>query len=119
MKHDVNMQAYKNELSNYLRGRIRNFQKPIKMYGTAFQQKVWKALLTIPYGEVRSYTEIAQKIDRPKAVRAVANAIGQNPLLLIIPCHRVLRKDGSLSGFRAGISLKKKLLRLEGHPNIS
>ena len=84
--------------------------------GTKFQLKVWKYLITIPKGEVRTYSEVANAIKRPKAVRAVANAIGKNPYAPKIPCHRVIRSDGSLGGYsgKGGINTKRKLLKLEG-----
>ena len=82
--------------------------------GTDFQQKVWKAIAQIPWGKLKTYSEIAQEIGRPSSVRAVANACGKNPLPLFIPCHRVVAKGG-WGGFNGGINLKKKLLRLEGH----
>ena len=83
------------------------------MLGTEFQKRVWKALLTIPYGETMSYGELAKKIGEPKAVRAVGAANGQNPIPIIVPCHRVIGSDGSLTGFGGGIENKKKLLELE------
>jgi len=82
--------------------------------GTPFQQKVWKVLQTIPYGETRTYKWVAQKIGKPKAVRAVGQACGANPLPLIIPCHRVVASGNKLGGFSGGLRLKKKLLRREG-----
>ena len=84
--------------------------------GTKFQLKVWKYLKTIPKGQIRTYSEVAKAIKKPKAVRAVANAIGKNPYPPKIPCHRVIRSDGSLGGYsgRGGINTKKKLLKLEG-----
>ena len=84
--------------------------------GTKFQLKVWKYLKTIPKGQIRTYSEVAKAIKKPKAVRAVANAIGKNPYAPKIPCHRVIRSDGSLGGYsgRGGINTKKKLLKLEG-----
>lgn len=82
--------------------------------GTEFQKQVWQALREIPRGETRTYGEIAQRIGRPKAVRAVGTACGANPIALLIPCHRVLRGDGSLSGYRWGVERKKWLLRVEG-----
>ena len=82
--------------------------------GTPFQLEVWKVLLTIPYGETRSYHDIARTIGRPKAVRAVANAIGKNPILILIPCHRVIRKNGEIGGFSAGVLIKRTLLHHEG-----
>ena len=84
--------------------------------GTKFQLKVWKYLKTIPKGELRSYSQVAKAIKKPKAVRAVANAIGKNPYAPKIPCHRVIRSDGSLGGYsgKGGINTKRKLLKLEG-----
>lgn len=107
------MEKYTVEINEYLRGNMTKFTCPVQLYGTPFQQEVWNELRKIPYGEVRTYTDIAEKLSRPKATRAVANAIGKNPLLFIIPCHRVIRKDGNLSGFRAGVDVKRKLLQLE------
>lgn len=86
---------------------------PLDIRGTEFQQKVWDALQKIPAGETRSYTEIATAIGSPKAVRAVAGACAANALAVIIPCHRVLRSDGNLSGYRWGIERKKQLLQQE------
>ena len=84
--------------------------------GTKFQLKVWKYLITIPKGQIRTYSEVAKAIKKPKAVRAVANAIGKNPYAPKIPCHRVIRSDGSLGGYsgKGGINTKRKLLKLEG-----
>lgn len=87
--------------------------------GTPFQQKVWRALRTIPKGQTRSYAWVAKKIGKPKAVRAVANACGANPYPVVIPCHRVIRSDGSLGGFSGGLKLKRKLLAREGIRNLS
>jgi AraC family transcriptional regulator of adaptative response/methylated-DNA-[protein]-cysteine methyltransferase len=88
---------------------------PLDIRGTAFQQRVWKALQQIPPGSTTTYTEIAQKIDMPKAVRAVAQACGANALAVAIPCHRVIRNDGSLSGYRWGVERKRALLEREAH----
>lgn len=85
----------------------------LSMRGTAFEFSVWYALMSIPFGEVRSYAQIAQQIGRPKSVRAVANAIGKNPISWIVPCHRVVRSDGTLGGYRWGTELKKTILALE------
>lgn len=92
------------------------FNDQIRSYlcGTPFQKEVWKALQTIPSGTTQSYQEIAKRIGRPEATRAVANAVGANPLAIVIPCHRVIRTDGSLGGYRWGKELKKKLLLREG-----
>ncbi len=88
---------------------------------TSFQKRVWKTLLTIPRGEVRTYAWIAQKIGRPKAVRAVGNAVGKNPLAPAVPCHRVVRTDGLLGGYsgRGGVQAKRKLLKKEKAPGFS
>lgn len=112
IEHDHSVE-YKEQIGRYLQGELTKFSVPVDLYGTKFQKLVWKALLTIPYGKIVTYSEIAEKIGKPKAIRAVANAIGKNPVLLVVPCHRVIRKDGDISGFRAGVSLKKKLLKLE------
>lgn len=113
VKDDVLMEKYTIEISSYLNGKTKNFTNPIHLRGTSFQKEVWNELRKVPYGEVRTYTDIAESLNRPEAIRAVANAIGKNPLLFIVPCHRVIRKDRNLSGFRAGVDVKKKLLQLE------
>lgn len=87
--------------------------------GTAFQKAVWQALLSIPHGELRSYQEIAQAIGRPQSVRAVANAIGANPICVLIPCHRVIRSDGSIGGYSSGLAIKRQLLVREGHTQFA
>lgn len=85
----------------------------LDMKGTPFQQKVWQALKKIPYGSTKTYSEIAKQMGSPRAVRAVANACGANPIAIIIPCHRVVRTDGSLSGYRWGVERKRALLEME------
>ena len=90
----------------------------IKMEGTPFQKKVWKAIATIPYGETRSYKWIAQKIGHPKAVRAVGQACGANPFPFIIPCHRVVASNGKIGGFSLGLKLKRRLLKLEATSSL-
>lgn len=100
-------------LIDYLEGRRITIEMPIDLYGTDFQMRVWEQLKAIPYGETVSYAEIAQRLGKPTAVRAVGGAIGANPVLFIIPCHRVIAKNGKLTGFRAGLSMKESLLRLE------
>lgn len=84
-------------------------------YATDFQQHVWNAIRQIPYGEVRTYQWIADQIERPKSVRAIGNAVGANPAAVLIPCHRVIRSDGTLGGYGGGIERKRQLLALEGH----
>lgn len=101
------------QLSEYLRGERKKFDIPFRMRGTEFQIQVWKVLQNIPYGETRSYKQIAEAIGDPKAVRAIGMANNRNPLLIVIPCHRVIGKDGSLVGYGEGIEMKEFLLRLE------
>ena len=88
---------------------------PVQLaYGTEFQQQVWTAIQQIPYGEVRSYQWIADQIRRPKSVRAIGNAVGANPVSILIPCHRVIRSNGALGGYGGGLERKRRLLALEG-----
>jgi methylated-DNA-[protein]-cysteine S-methyltransferase len=101
------------QLRAYFRGELKNFDVPLEMKGTEFQLSVWRELLKIPYGETASYLEIARRIGNEKAVRAVGLANGQNPIPIIVPCHRVIGSDGSLTGFGGGMENKKKLLELE------
>lgn len=105
-----------NEIKEYFSGERTSFSVAAKAAGTAFQKSVWEALRKIPYGETRSYSDIAILSGHPNAVRAVANAVGANPIPIIIPCHRVIHRDGSLGGFSmyGGIETKIKLLRIEG-----
>lgn len=101
------------QLKKYLRGELRRFDCKLDLKGTSFQEKVWSALAKIPYGETRSYKEIAEAIRHPKAFRAVGNANGCNSIPLIIPCHRVIESKGGLGGFGHGIKVKKELLSFE------
>ncbi len=101
------------QLCQYFRGERRNFDLPMCPGGTAFQKRVWTALLTIPYGETRSYKEIAVQAGNPRAARAVGMANNRNPLLFLIPCHRCVGSDGSLVGYRDGLAIKQRLLELE------
>lgn len=107
------MIGYENELMEYLDGKRKGFTLPLDCNGTDFQQAVWNALCEIPYGETRSYSEIAHNINKPAAVRAVGTAIGANPILISVPCHRVVGKNGSLTGYRGGLGMKTQLLKLE------
>lgn len=102
------------QLDEYWAGRRRRFELPLAPVGTAFQRRVWQALLRIDFGRTSDYASIAQGIDAPKAVRAVGGAIGRNPLAIVVPCHRVLGRDGSLTGFSGGLDRKITLLRQEG-----
>ena len=103
----------KRQLLEYLAGVRRVFDLPLAPKGTEFYRSVWRALEEIPYGETRSYRDIAQAVGRPKAVRAVGQANHNNPIPIIIPCHRVVGANGSLTGYGGGLDLKERLLRLE------
>jgi len=105
--------AARRQLREYFAGKRRSFELPLKLSGTNFQQSVLRALQEIPYGETVSYGEIARRIGRPRAVRAVGAANGRNPLPIVIPCHRVIGKSGDLTGFGGGLDTKEALLRLE------
>lgn len=110
-------QPYVQQLTEYFKGERTSFTIPMDMRGTPFQLQVWEALQSIPYGETCSYTDIAHQIGKPSSVRAVGTAIGANPLLITIPCHRVIAKNGSLTGYRGGLDMKAQLLQLEGSYN--
>ncbi|MFP3558576.1 methylated-DNA--[protein]-cysteine S-methyltransferase [Paraburkholderia sp. SIMBA_049] len=101
------------QLEEYFAGRRTCFDIDLQFEGTAFQKQVWAALLTIPYGETRSYLEIAEQIGNPTAVRAVGAANGRNPISIIAPCHRVIGSSGALTGFAGGLTAKERLLRIE------
>jgi O-6-methylguanine DNA methyltransferase len=103
------------QLAEYFTGRRDEFDIALDLRGTPFQLRVWTQLLKIPYGKLRTYGQIAQTLRKPQATRAVGQAAGHNPLPLLVPCHRVVGKGGSLVGFAGGISTKARLLRLEGH----
>lgn len=107
------LEAAKQQLREYAAGTRQRFTVPAAPTGTAFQWKVWAELQTIPYGETRSYGEIAAQIGNPKAARAVGMACSRNPVLMLIPCHRVIGRNGSLTGFGAGPEMKEVLLDLE------
>jgi methylated-DNA-[protein]-cysteine S-methyltransferase len=101
------------QINEYLAGKRKDFCLPLALHGTEFQKAVWQALQGIPYGETRSYKDIAAAIGRPKAVRAVGMANNRNPIVVIVPCHRVIGHDGSLTGYGGGLPLKQRLLELE------
>ena len=109
---DVLLEA-KRQLEEYFAGERREFDVPVDMEGTVFQKKVWRALIEIPYGEVRCYSDIAEAVGSPKAVRAVGMANHVNPIPIIVPCHRVVGKNGSLTGYAGGIEMKEWLLEME------
>lgn len=102
------------QMNEYLSGRRKTFDIPIKIYGTEFQVKVWEALQKIPYGKTWSYQQLAEFIGEPSATRAVGGALHKNPLQIILPCHRVIGKQGELTGYALGLGLKRKLLEIEG-----
>jgi len=104
----------KEQLDSYLLGGRKAFDLPLDLSGTEFMRAVWQALLAIPYGETRSYKDVAESLNRPRAFRAVGAACRANPLPVFIPCHRVIGRDGSLSGYRGGLQIKRHLLELEG-----
>jgi methylated-DNA-[protein]-cysteine S-methyltransferase len=102
------------ELAAYFAGRLRRFEVPLDMQGTAFQKRVWRELEGIPFGETRSYRQVAMAIGAENAVRAVGAANGANPVPIVVPCHRVIGSSGKLVGYGGGLELKKRLLELEG-----
>jgi len=110
--HPVLLQAVK-ELGEYFVGKRTHFTVELDFAGTDFQKRVWKALLEIPFGQTRSYGDIARKLGKPSAMRAVGAANGRNPISIIAPCHRVIGANGALTGFVGGLEAKKKLLALE------
>lgn len=102
------------QITGYLSGKLRVFDLPLAPHGTEFQKRVWDVLLTIPYGRTLSYSEVAARAGSPRACRAVGMANHNNPVVIVIPCHRVIGKNGSLTGYGGGLDVKEKLLRLEG-----
>lgn len=113
IEHVEALQPFKNELDEYFKRERQVFSLPVDIKGTPFQEMIWKALTQIPYGKTYSYSDIAQLIGRPQAVRAVGRAIGANPVMITIPCHRVIGKNGEITGYRGGIEMKELLLQLE------
>lgn len=102
------------QLSEYFEGQRRGFDLPLSLCGTDFQRRVWEALCRIPWGETRTYGDIAAAVGRPRAARAVGMACNRNPIALVVPCHRVVGRDGSLTGYGGGLEKKRFLLALEG-----
>lgn len=115
---DIIKKVYK-ELDEYFKGNRKTFDIHLKIEGTEFQKKVWMALLEIPYGETRSYLDIAKKIGNPKASRAVGMANHNNKIIILIPCHRVIGSNKKLVGYAGGLDIKEKLLKLEEERNIN
>ncbi|MBI4474043.1 MAG: methylated-DNA--[protein]-cysteine S-methyltransferase [Acidobacteria bacterium] len=106
---------YIEQLNEYFEGRRTRFEFQLDLDGTPFQLAVWRALLDIPYGQTRSYADIAGKIGKPGAARAVGMANHENPIAIVVPCHRVVGQDGSLTGYAGGVEIKRQLLALEAH----
>jgi methylated-DNA-[protein]-cysteine S-methyltransferase len=109
------LQETERQLNDYFAGKLTHFSLPLDFTGTSFQKKVWEALAAIPFGETRSYGEIAAQIGHPKAVRAVGAANGRNPISIVAACHRVIGRDGKLTGFAGGLDTKASLLALEAN----
>ena len=103
------------QISAYFAGTLHRFDIPLRLQGTPFQQRVWQALSEIPFGSVSTYSHLANQIGRPTAVRAVGAANGQNPISIVVPCHRLIGKDGHLTGYAGGLEAKRWLLRHERH----
>jgi methylated-DNA-[protein]-cysteine S-methyltransferase len=112
-RHPVLIEAER-QLGEYFARRRRQFDLKLDFVGTPFQKAVWKTLLTIPFGQTRSYGEIARQLGRPSAFRAVGAANGRNPVSIVAPCHRVIASTGALTGFGGGLDVKERLLKLEG-----
>ena len=111
---DAEMSGYVNELAQYFAGQRRDFSFPLDLRGTDFQLACWRALLAIPYGETRTYADIARAVGRPQGFRAVGMANNRNPIAIVVPCHRVIASDGTLCGYGGGLDVKRQLLELEG-----
>lgn len=114
VRNEQALSVYAGQYGEYFRGERAAFTFPLDMHGTPFQREVWRALADIPHGTTCAYADIAERIGRPSAIRAAAGAIGANPVLIAVPCHRVIGKNGSLTGFGGGLDLKAWLLRHEG-----
>ena len=114
IKKTMLLEKAEQQILEYFEGKRQNFSLPIAPEGTAFQKKVWKVLQNIPYGQTRSYGEIAKEIGQCHAARAVGNANHNNPIAIVIPCHRVIGANGNLTGYYSGIDKKEFLLKLEG-----
>jgi methylated-DNA-[protein]-cysteine S-methyltransferase len=113
VRDDAALEAWCTQLDEYFAGTRHAFDLPLRLEGTPFQLEVWEQLRRIPYGETISYGELARRVHRPEAARAVGAANGQNPIAIVVPCHRVIGADGSLTGFGGGLDWKRRLLGLE------
>ncbi len=108
------LRAWAEPVVRYLEGKAEHPAAPVDLHGTAFQQRVWRTLQEIPFGETRTYAEVAMRLGKPAATRAVAGACAANKIALVVPCHRVVRGGGAVSGYRWGLDRKRRLLELEG-----
>ncbi|MHB1626946.1 MAG: methylated-DNA--[protein]-cysteine S-methyltransferase [Bacilli bacterium] len=115
-RDDARLAPYLGQLQTYFDGTRKEFTVPMDLRGTPFQVSVWRTLMTIPYGETKSYSEIAEAIHRPTATRAVGLANRANPVPIVVPCHRVIGKNGTLTGYSGGLDIKRRLLALERAP---
>ncbi|MBW2065207.1 MAG: methylated-DNA--[protein]-cysteine S-methyltransferase [Deltaproteobacteria bacterium] len=115
-KHNLEL---KRQLDEYFAGKLRQFTLPLDLRGTSFQCQVWNLLCRIPWGETRSYAQIAEALGRPRAARAVGRAVGTNPVSIVVPCHRVIGSNGALTGYGGGLERKAALLQLEGQGWVS
>jgi methylated-DNA-[protein]-cysteine S-methyltransferase len=107
-------ESFRKQLSDYFDGTLKEFHQPMQfLSGTDFEQRVWRSLIEVPYGETRTYKWLAERIGNPKAVRAVGHALGSNPIPIVLPCHRIIGSDGSLVGYTGGLDIKRRLLDLE------
>ena len=111
---EARTRAVKQQLQEYFAGKRKKFAFPLDLRGTEFQMACWRALLDIPYGETRTYADIARAVDKPQGFRAVGMANNRNPIAIVVPCHRVIASDGTLCGYGGGLEIKRKLLELEG-----
>lgn len=106
---------YCKSFENYYNRKVNNFDVPLELIGTEFNKKVWTELMKVPYGNIKTYKQIAEAVDCPTGYRAVGNANNKNPIVLVIPCHRIVGSDSSLTGFAPGVKYKARLLEFEGH----
>jgi methylated-DNA-[protein]-cysteine S-methyltransferase len=114
LKHGKAPEALKRQLRDYFEGRLRVFRQSVDLEeGTDFERAVWRALLEVPYGETRTYKWLAERVGRPKATRAVGQALSKNPVPIVLPCHRIIESDGSIGGYSSGVDIKRRLLEME------
>jgi methylated-DNA-[protein]-cysteine S-methyltransferase len=114
VESSAELRIYEDQLRAYFRGDLREFSFDLDLIGTDFQKKCWNALCEIPYGQTCCYAELAEKVERPRAFRAVGQANHRNPVAIVVPCHRVVGANGTLTGYGGGLEVKEKLLKLEG-----